>query len=37
MDMNKIKIDVIVLFKGRVNTNSAYQNAQASPYHDICK
>jgi len=37
MDMNKIKIDVIVLFKGRENTNSVYQNAQATQYHDICK
>ena len=37
MDMNKIKIDVIVLLKGRVNTNSVYQNAQAIQYHDIRK
>jgi len=37
MDMNKIKIDANVLFKGRVNTNSVYQNAQAIQYHDICK
>jgi hypothetical protein len=37
MDMNKIEIDVIILFKGRVKTNSVYQNAQASLYHDICK
>ena len=37
MDMNKIKMGVIVLFKQTVHTNSVYQNAQAIQDKDICK